>query len=264
MNSVPLSNAGRVAAPIIFLAIVLTVWQISVSMFQIPPYLLPGPTAVIAAAWENLPKLIAAFCVTGSAAILGLALSGIVGLLTGILFAYSPVVRSGGYPYAIFLQTVPVVAIAPIIITWFGYGFRSVVIVAFIISLFPMITATTTGMLSVERDLIDLFRLYRANWRQTLLKLRLPHATRFVITGLKTSSGLAVVGAIVGEYFAGHDPDWQGLGYYVFVAHGQLKTALLYSAVLTSTLLGISMFAAVNLLASTLLSRWYDPTRYDA
>lgn len=261
MTGKSLSAIGKVISPIVFLLIFVMIWQLAVMVFKIPPFLLPGPFAVVDAAIQNISKLTSAVLVTGSATVLGLAASSLVGLLIGIVFAYSPLIRFGCYPYAIFLQTVPIVAIAPIIITWFGYGFPSVVIVAFVISLFPMITATTTGMLAVERDLLDLFRLYQSNWWQTLFKLRLPFATRFIITGLKTSSGLAVVGAIVGEYFAGHDPDWQGLGYYIFIAHGQLKTALLYSAVFASTLLGVGMFAVVNLFASTILSRWYDPTR---
>ena len=167
-------------------------------------------------------------------------------------------IRSSCYPYAIFLQTVPIVAVAPIIVVWFGAGFHSVVLVSFMISLFPIITNVTSGMLAVDPDLLDLFRLYRASRGQVLWKLRLPHSVPFLVAGARTSSGMAVVGAIVGEFFAGNLAERHGLGYMILQGT-QFSTARLFAAVIASTVLGITIFGASTLIGSTVLSRWSDP-----
>ena len=250
----------RLLGPPLFLVLFLAIWQGAVVAFKIPSFLLPSPFEVFHEALASQAKILSALAVTATASTLGLLISFAVSQIISVIFALSPLVRMSCYPYAILLQTVPIVAMAPIIITWFGYGFPSVVIVASVISLFPMVTATTNGLLAVDLELIELFRLYRAQWWQVLLKLRYPAATRFIITGLKTSCGLAVVGAIVGEYFVGVTTGKQGLGYYIFVTGQQMKTSLLYVTVLASTLLGVTYFGAINLLANTLLKRYYDPT----
>ncbi|MCP4812646.1 MAG: ABC transporter permease subunit, partial [Planctomycetaceae bacterium] len=138
------------------------------------------------------------------------------------------------------------VAIAPLVINWFGNGFQSIVVVTVVISLFPVITSVTVGLTSVDRGLRDLFEMNRASRWQTLLKLRMPHAVPYLVTGARTSSGLAVVGAIVGEFFAGYASDHYGLGYLVLQSSGQLRTDLLFATIISSALLGVMMFALVT------------------
>ncbi len=242
-----------------FLVLFLALWQAAVVWLKIPNFLLPSPFEVFHEAIASREKVASALRVTAASSGLGLMIAFVVSQMISVVFALSAFVRMSCYPYAILLQTVPIVAMAPIIITWFGYGFRSVVIVASVISMFPMVTATTNGLLAVDAELVELYRLYQARWWQVLLRLRYPAATRYIITGLKTSCGLAVVGAIVGEYFVGVTSGSQGLGYYIFVTGQQMKTSLLYVTVLASTLLGVSYFAAINLLAATILRRYYDP-----
>ncbi|MBC8290285.1 MAG: ABC transporter permease subunit, partial [Planctomycetes bacterium] len=142
--------------------------------------------------------------------------------------------------------------------TGVGHGFKRVVVVASIISLFPIITTGTSGMLAVDPDLLDLFRLHRASRWHVWFKLRLPASVPHLITGARTSSGLAVIGAIVGEFLAGYGTDQYGLGYLILMSSSQLKTAQLFAAVISSTLLGLTIFGAMSLLSSTVLSRWYD------
>lgn len=245
--------------PVGFLLLVLAAWHVAVAWLQTPPYLLPGPRLVAQQAWATLPRLSEATALTAAAAGCGCALSLAVGVGIGFLFSQSRAIRNSCYPYAIFLQTVPIVAVAPLIITWFDYGFHSVVLVAFIISLFPIVTNATTGLLAVDPLLLDLFQLYGASRWQVLVKLRLPNALPYVIAGAKTTSGLAVVGAIVGEFFVGAGQGRFGLGFLIRQKLEQLKTADLFAAVIASALLGVVIFTAVSAAGAGILSRWYHP-----
>src|SRR5262249_10840713 len=159
------------------------------------------------------------------------------GLAVAFVFAQSRTLARALYPYAIFLQTVPIVAIAPLVIIWSGPGFRSVVLIAFLVALFPVVTSATAGLTAVDRDLVDLFRIPRAARWQPFWTRRLPHALPDVVTGAQVAGGLAVIGAIVGEVFAGYGAEARGLGYLVTVTASQLKTAYLFAAVIACTLL---------------------------
>lgn len=252
--------AESVLPPVMLFALVLALWHAAAVVFEIPRYLLPTPADVWSAAMENRRELLAATWLTAQGALSGFGLSLASGTLIACAFSQSPLVRRSFYPYAVFLQTVPIVAIAPLIITWFGYGFQSVVLVAFIISVFPIITNGTTGMTAIDPDLLDLFRLYNASRWQVLLKLRLPNSVPYLIAGARISSGVSVIGAIVGEYFAGYGVDQFGLGYLILQTAPQMKTDELMAAVIASTVLGVAIFATVSIAGATILSRWYDST----
>ncbi len=249
-----------VLPPLLFLLIVIGIWQGAVIWFDLPVYLLPGPGRVVQEAAADFSTIAQATRRTAAAAVCGFIASLLVGTLVGFIFSQSAMIRSSCYPYAIFLQTVPIVAIAPLIITWFDYGFHSVVIVAFVISLFPIITNATTGMLAVDPLMLDLFQMYDASRWQVLLKLRLPSSVPYLVAAAKTSSGLAVVGAIVGEFFVGAGVDRFGLGFLIRQKLEQLRTAELFAAVIASTVLGVLIFAAVSLTGSKVLTRWYQPS----
>lgn len=249
----------RNAVPPLILAFVFVIcWHGLVRFYDTPSFLVPSPIEVGRVAVDQFDRLARATWVTAMAALSGFAASLLVGTAIAFAFSQSRIIRISGYPYAIFLQTVPIVAIAPLIINWFGNGFQSVVIVAFVISLFPIITNATSGMLAVDPDLLDLFRLHNASRFQVWMKLRMPASVPHIITGARTSSGLAVIGAIVGEFFAGYGRDQFGLGYLIMMTSNQLKTAQLFAAVIASTLLGLAIFGAMSLLSSSVLSRWYD------
>jgi NitT/TauT family transport system permease protein len=246
-----------VVPPIALLLVVIVAWQVFVQVGKIPPFLLPGPAEVARAAFENRGKLASATHVTAEGALAGFGVSLVVGVLVALVFSQSPIIRRSFFPYAILLQTVPIVAIAPLIVIWSGTGFRSVVLVAFIVSVFPIITNATAGLTSIDPDLLDLFRLHGASRWQTLFKLRLPAAVPSTVTGAKTSSGLAVIGTIVGEFFVGYDPSEQfGLGYLIQESTTQLKIDVVLCSVVLATLLGLLVFGAVNLIGALVLKRY--------
>jgi NitT/TauT family transport system permease protein len=248
----------HVLPPLLLLILVVVAWQVIVTVCGLPPYLLPGPSDVARGAVKRWGDLAAATGVTGMGAACGFAASVVLGTAIALLFSQSGIIRSSCYPYAIFLQTVPIVAIAPLIVTWFGAGFRSVVMIACIISLFPIITNVTTGLISMDAGLRDLFRLHRASRWQLLRKLQIPNAVPYLVTGARTSAVLAVVGAIVGEFFVGYGTRHHGLGFIILYAGPQLKTDQLFAATIASALLGVVMFAATTLLGKAVLARWYE------
>lgn len=244
--------------PLLFFALFVLLWHLGVRIFDVKPFLLPGPLRVASAIADHLPALLRASFLTGLGALAGFLLSFAAGFLTALLFSQSRIIARGLYPYAIFLQTVPIVAIAPLIILWIGHGFQGVVAVSFIISLFPIIANTTTGLTSVDPNLLDLFAMNNASRGQILRKLRIPNAVPNMLTGAKISSGLSAIGAIVGEFFAGYGSEHFGLGYLIILTNGQAKTDYLFACILFCTLLGLAIFTSVAVLSSFLLARWGD------
>ncbi|HEY3668416.1 MAG TPA: ABC transporter permease [Polyangiaceae bacterium] len=247
-----LSSAGP---PLLTFALVTAVWEGAVRALQVPAFLVPPPSAVLAAGWQEHGALAGALLTTAEGAGFGFLLSVCLGTLAGLLFSLSRWLERGLYPYALFLQTVPIVAIAPLLVLWFGPGLRAVSVSAFIVSVFPIIANTLAGLRSVEPRSTDLFRLYGASLTDTVLKLRLPTAIPSMMTGYKVASGLSVIGAIVGEFVAGFSEGNAGLGITVLAAYRQLRTDLLFAAVLLASLLGLSLFALVSWLTSLLLRR---------
>lgn len=251
------SFAQKFWSALLAFAVFVALWQAVVVIFKMHPITLPSPARVLRSMWDERDALIEGFLATGAASLLGLLTSVLVGVLIAIVFSQSKWIRSAFYPYVIFLQTVPIVAIAPLLITWFGYGFKTVVLVAAIISLFPIVSNVTAGLISVDENLKDLFRLSNATRWQTLTKLRIPHAVSHLVLGLRISAGLAVIGAIVGEFFVGNGSSgYSGLGTVMTGWQNLAKTDAIIAAIFVSTWLGLLMLGGVNLLSRMLLWRW--------
>src|SRR5258708_3407974 len=166
----------------------------------IKAFLVPPPSAVLQTMIQDWPELFAALAKTTIGALTGFLLSAVGGIAIAVFLSSSRVIQRAFYPYAVFFQTVPVIAVAPLLVIWFGYGMRTVVASAFIVSIFPVIANTLTGILSTDPALRDLFRLYGASTPVTLFKLRFPAALPQILTGLRVASGLAVTRAIVGGF----------------------------------------------------------------
>lgn len=247
----------RALPPVLASVVIAGLWEASVRVLAVPAFLLPPPSAIAVAALAEAGPLAQATLTTGRAALLGFAASAGLGVLSAVLLGSSRLLERAFYPYTVFLQTVPIVAVAPLLVIWFGPGLRAVTASSLIVSLFPVIANTLAGLRSVDPALRDLFRLYGATRVQTLVKLELPSALPSVITGLRVASGLAVIGAIVGEFVAGFSEGGAGLGITVLSAYRQLKTDLLFAAVLLAAVLGLSLFAAVDRAGSLLLRRWH-------
>jgi NitT/TauT family transport system permease protein len=219
-------------------------------------YLLPPPSAVFVEILRDWPELFAALVKTSAGALIGFGLSTAFGISIAVFLSSSPTVQRAFFPYAVFFQTVPIVAIAPLLVIWFGYGMRTVIASAFICSIFPVIANTLNGILSTDPALRDLFRLYGASTLVTLFKLRFPAALPQILTGLRVSAGLAVIGAIVGEFIGG-----QGLGSVVDVARTQQRTDKVFAAVLLASALGLGLFGLINLISALTLRHWHASER---
>ncbi|HWW23875.1 MAG TPA: ABC transporter permease [Edaphobacter sp.] len=240
----------------------LLLWQCIIWVFALKPYLLPSPSLVAHATRTRFPSLITSLSITAAAAAGGLIAALIVGLVIALVFAQSTWIRRMFYPYTILLQTVPIVAIAPMILLWVGPGLGAVTVIAFIMCLAPIIANTTQGLISVDRNMIDLFLMHNASRAQVLFKLRFPHALPSIFTGIRIASGIAVIGAIIGELFAGSSRvGVGGLGYAIQYASSQLETDYLFALVLAATVLGFSFFFIVMFLEWYFLHNWHESTR---
>ncbi|MDV6032257.1 MAG: ABC transporter permease subunit [Phycisphaera sp. RhM] len=253
------SDAARHWGPALWVAVIaVAIWQLVAWGFDMPSALLPRPAEVWRAAAENRMELLKALYATGLAAAAGLLAAIGLGSLISVAFSQSRRVRLAFFPYVIFLQTVPIVAIAPLLIIWSGYQFRTVVIVTVIVCLFPIVNSVTAGLMAIDRQWSDLFSLYGAGRAKKLARLQIPAAVPYLVLGAKTSSGLAVIGAIVAEFFVGNGTDYDGLGTLMTHWQGFVKTDALIAAVFTSTLLGLFLFGLVHGISRTLLRRWMD------
>jgi NitT/TauT family transport system permease protein len=243
----------KAAIPALIPFLVLTAsLEIAVRLGWVRSYLIPAPSAVFRAMIESRDELAAAIATTSASALLGFLLSTVTGIAIAVFLSSSRAIQRAFYPYAVFFQTVPIIAIAPLLVIWFGYGMRTVVASAFVVSIFPVIANTLTGILSTEPALRDLFRLYGASTWTTLVKLRFPAALPQILTGLRVASGLAVIGAIVGEFIGG-----QGLGSVVDVARTQQRVDKVFAAVLLASVLGLALFGMINLVSYWTLRRWH-------
>ena len=249
------------APPFVAAVMILLAWEAIVRMLHVQPFLVPRPIEVARAAFAERVLLASAFLNTAEESFAGFCVSALVGVLVAIVLATSRTLERALYPYALVLQTVPIVAIAPLLVLWFGVGTRAVVASAFIVSVFPVITNALAGLRSVDPALRDLFRLYGASRVSRLWRLELPHATPSIATGLRIACGLAVIGAIVGELVAGFAERDAGLGIVVLTASRQLRTDVMFAAIGASALLGVLMFAAVAGGAHLLLRRWHASAR---
>jgi len=240
-------------------AALLLLWQLILWIFRVPPYMLPSPWAVARAVDARFPSLLAALAITAVESGTGLVASIVVGVIVALFFAQSRWVRRMLYPYTILLQTVPIVAIAPLILMWVGAGTPAVALIAFIISLAPIIANTTQGLVSVEENLVHLFLMHNATPAQLLFKLRLPHAVPSLFVGIRIASGISVIAAITGELYAGSSSvGGGGLGYSILYASSQLQTDYLFALVLAATVLGFSFFFLVMFLEWYFLHRWHE------
>jgi NitT/TauT family transport system permease protein len=248
-------------AAAVFLCL-LGLWQAVVRLNHLPPYILPGPALVARAIHDRYPALLDSLWITTVEAASGLAASIVVGVAAAMIFAQWRWLRQTLYPYTILLQTVPIVAIAPLIINWVGAGLFSVSIVTFIICLAPIIANTTQGLISVDENLIHLFVMHKASPAQILFKLRLPHATPNLFTGIRISAGISVIGGITGELFAGSTRVGEGgLGYAILYANNQMETSYLFALVCAATVLGFSFFFIVMFLEWLFLHNWHESSR---
>lgn len=244
--------------PVVAFILFLTLWQTIPLALGLPHYILPKPTDVWEATVSDWALLSEAIRITIFESVIGFLLSAVIGIGVSVFLASSKILERSIYPYAIILQTIPVVAVAPIVVIWFGAGFNSIVVISFLIGFFPVISNTLMGLNSVDKNMDELFTLYNASKWQRMWKLRIPAAMPYIMTGLKISCTLSIVGAIVGEYVAGIGGGNGGLGYAITVAAIQVKTSFLFSCGIAAAVLGIGFYLVVSLFSNMLLGNWHE------
>lgn len=233
----------------IFFLALLGLWQLAAWWQWAPSYLLPSPREIAQAFVENAPEIVAALRSTLGSIAWGLGLSFGVGVALAVLFFAVPLLRAAILPFCVFFQTVPIIAIAPLLVIWFGFGEPTVRASAFIVSLFPILANTLTGLQQTDTQLSELFALYRPSRLATIVKLRIPSALPYILSGLRIAVGLSVIGAIVGEFIAGG-----GIGSLIDSARTQQRVDLVFCGVILSSALALALIVAIDLVA-TLLQR---------
>jgi NitT/TauT family transport system permease protein len=222
-------------------------------------FLLPAPEQVLNAFRENRDVLLRATLNTAKGALLGFGLAVVVSFVTALVLSLSSWIRASLYPYLMILQMTPIIVIAPMLVIWVGAGLKSVSIVTFLISFFPLVVNTTQGLLATDRNLVELFRMQRARPWQEIFFLRVPAALPYFFTGLRIAAVLAPIGAIVGDYTAGSSAgDGGGLGFQVIIYSSQAKFAALFATAAIGCALGFVFTAAVVALSWFSLHRWHD------
>lgn len=217
----------------------------------IAAFLFPAPSSVLRAVTDAPQEFIRGFFETALAATLGLFLSVALGLCAALLMSYSRLLKATFYPYAVFFQTVPIIAIAPLLVIWLGYGLPTVVASSFIVAVFPIVANSVLGLSSTPPEWVQLFRMMGATRFQKLMLLRLPGAMPQILGGIKIAAGLAVIGAIVGEFISG-----TGLGGIVDAARNQQRVDRVFAAVGLAAVLGLGFFAGVQILNRWWFQRW--------
>ena len=246
--------------PVAMVAVIgIALWYLlTETVYKGKGYLVPSPLEVARAVAENADVLLGATLTTLKEATIGYLLAIIGGIALAALLSQSRILERSIYPYAVLLQTVPVVAVAPLIVLWFGYNDLSVIIISLIMSLFPVLNNTLLGLRSTSRNLTELFALHNTNRLTAFWKLHLPGALPHIFAGLRISAGLSVIGAIVGEFIIGSGNSQGGLGVQIVFAQGRMYTALLFAEVIAATLLGFLFFMIVSAIGRALLRNWHE------
>jgi NitT/TauT family transport system permease protein len=248
------ARAAEYVVPALTLGGALALWEVVIRVFRIPNFIMPAPSAILGEGWEWRYRFIGHTWVTLYETLGGFALSIGVGVPLAVLIVYSPGIRNALYPLIVLTQSVPKIAIAPVLLLVLGAGEIPKVVVAFLVAFFPVVVDTATGLAATPPELLDLSRSYRASAFKTFMKVRLPMALPFVFAGAKVAITLSVIGAVVGE-FVGSD---QGLGYVILSATSYWKTELAFSSMILLSIMAILLFAAVSLV-ERLTCPWLAP-----
>lgn len=244
-----------VALPLALGLALLAAWEASVTALRVSPILLPRPEAVGKVVFANAGLLREHALHTLAEAVAAVILPALVGILLAFLLSTSARVRAALLPNLVLFELIPKIAMAPLFIIWLGTGSESRLAFAFFLAFFPILIATTTGLITTDASLLRLCRALRASWWQTLLQLRLPYALPLVFSGLKIGTTMAVIGVIVGEFITGN----RGLGYIIMFAGSNMETSLMLGAMILLCVLGTAIYGAVVVLEALVNQRYGRP-----
>ena len=247
----------RLVLPVIVAAVGTAAWELVVRLNNIPPYVLPTPSAIFSTLFSDWDVLWQSLLTTLLTTLEGFIAASIGGILLALLFNLSKLVEFSLFPYAVILQVTPVIAIAPLLLIYLPQQ-TAVVVCAWIVGFFPVLSNTTLGLNSVDRNLSGLFQLYRASRWQTLLFLKLPTALPYILGGLRIAGGLSLIGAVVAEIAAGSAGAGSGLAYRIAESGYRLNIPRMFAALLLLSLAGIVIYAVLALISHLLLRRWHE------
>jgi NitT/TauT family transport system permease protein len=234
---------------------VIALWELATIVFKIPHYLLPAPTIIIKEIdkqWLNLLRHLGWTMLEAGG---GFLIGGSLAFLTAVAFVHIRLIERSLYPWAVVLQTLPIVAVSPLVSMWLGYGISHKMAIATIVSYFPVLVNTTRGLRAISPQALELMRILSASTADIFFRLRLPSSWPYVFAGLKISSTLAVIGAIVAEFTGAS----VGIGYLVYVSSHRLNTRMIFAGITFSSIAGIVFFQLISLLEKLLL-RWPGAT----
>jgi NitT/TauT family transport system permease protein len=247
----------RIALPIAVLALGIVAWSLVVRLNDIPPYVLPGPEVVFQTLIGDWSVLSASLLTTLRTTLEGFVAAAVGGIVLALLFNQSKWLEYSLFPYAVILQVTPVIAIAPLLLIYLPQQ-TAVVVCAWIVGFFPVLSNTTLGLNSVDRNLSGLFRLYGASRWQTLLFLKLPAALPFILGGLRIAGGLSLIGAVVAEIAAGSAGAGSGLAYRIAESGYRLNIPRMFAALLLLSVAGIVIYGLLALISHVILRRWHE------
>jgi NitT/TauT family transport system permease protein len=243
--------------PIVVLAAGVVAWELVVRLNHLPPYLLPGPVAVLRTLIVDWEVLFQSLLTTLQTTLEGFVAAGIGGVALALLFNRSKWLEYSLFPYAVILQVTPVIAIAPLLLIYLPQQ-TAVIVCAWIVAFFPVLSNTTLGLNSVDRNLTGLFQLYGASRTQTLLHLKLPSALPFILGGLRIAGGLSLIGAVVAEIAAGSAGAGSGLAYRIAESGYRLDIPRMFAALLLLSAAGIVIYGLLALVSYLVLRRWHE------
>ncbi|AIP34609.1 binding--dependent transport system inner membrane component family protein [Paraburkholderia xenovorans LB400] len=236
----------------------LVLWEAVVRAAGVPSFILPAPSDIFGALIDNWASFAGALWITLSISLAALSLAIVVGLLLAILFTQSKWMELAFFPYAVVLQVTPVVSIAPLIIIWANNVVVSLLVCAWLVAFFPILSNTTLGLNSADHNLADLFQLYKASRWQTLRYLRLPSAAPYFLAGVRISGGLSLIGAVVAEFVAGTGGTKSGLASRILESGYQLQIPRMFAALFLVSMCGVVIFVCLSVVSHLALRRWHD------
>ena len=249
---------AQIAVPLVMLAGMIVLWHVYVTVYQVPHYILPSPLRVAQALYTDWPILFRALQVTVEITFSALALALLGGVTIAIIMSQSRLAELAIYPYAVILQVTPIVAIAPLIIIYAPTTHAALLICAFLVAFFPVLSNTTQGLKSTDHNLLNLFELYGASRLQTLLLLKIPNALPYFLVGLRIAGGLALIASVVAEFVAGSAGANSGLAFRLLESQFRLNIPRLYAALLLLSLTGVVIFFGTSLISYLLLRKWHE------
>jgi len=234
---------------ILMFVVVLLVWHFGVVLFGVKEFILPTPLAAIKTLFQTKFRWPFNFLATFYEVMGGFLLSALVGVILGIAVVWSDWLKRTILPFLVFLNSLPKIAVAPLFMIWFGYGILPNMLIVFLISFFPVVINTATGLVAVEEDLLDLVRYLHATKWQKLVKIQLPNSLPYIFSGLKIAATTAVTGAIVGEFIASD----KGLGSLIIASQTTLATPVIFGSLILITIIGVGLFGLVGILEKIMM-----------